>query len=439
MNFLEKIQRWFQPPTFPDDENKTRVAAIINFSLWVLFFTVLLIEPFIFFVPRQQTTGFLYLSAIFAPSLLGVLLYLLRKGYVNLTAWTFVFFQWISTHIQVFASGGLQSPAIGAFSVTILLAGFLINDWAGLLFTILSILSIVWVQYAESLQLLPTPLLFQTSTGKFAMLASIMALTFTILIVVVRSLRIALVKSQATVQKLEAVIKQRLEAEEKLQHSEQQLQNSLAEKELLLKEVHHRVKNNMQVIVSLLSLQAANLTDPVTSAMMRESQNRVRSMALVHEKLYQSNSLAKIDLRDYLQHLAATLFHSYSPYASHIELAFAIEEATTLDIDQAIPCGLIVNELVSNSLKHAFPNHRHGKICVGLKRVAPNKLNLYVENTGENFPPEIDFRRTQSLGLQLILSLVKQLAGTIEMEPLTPGTRFSILFEATGSLTGLPT
>lgn len=210
-------------------------------------------------------------------------------------------------------------------------------------------------------------------------------------------------------------------------HTEEEILNSLKEKELLLKEVHHRVKNNMQVIVSMLSLQSAQVSDEMMLSLLRESQNRVRSMALVHEKLYQSNNLAQIDFYDYLQHLTSTLFHSYSPYSSNVKLTLDIGDIV-LSIDAAIPCGLIINELVSNALKHAFPDHRAGEVIVGMRRLTPPTLELVVENNGVTFPETLDFRHTESLGMQLMLSLVKQLSGEIEMQRLSPGTRFLIRF-----------
>ncbi len=209
--------------------------------------------------------------------------------------------------------------------------------------------------------------------------------------------------------------------------AEEEILNSLKEKELLLKEVHHRVKNNMQVIVSMLNLQSAQVSDDRILALLRESQNRVRSMALVHEKLYQSASLEQIDFHDYAHHLVSTLFHSYSPHASAIDLKIEIGDIV-LSIDAAIPCGLIINELVSNALKHAFPNQRAGEVIVGLRRLTPQTLELVVENNGVTFPETIDFRQTESLGMQLMLSLVKQLSGEIEMQRLNPGTRFLIRF-----------
>ena len=209
--------------------------------------------------------------------------------------------------------------------------------------------------------------------------------------------------------------------------AEKAIQESLREKEVLIKEVHHRVKNNMQVIVSMLNLQSAQVNDEKMLALLRESQNRVRSMALVHEKLYRSANLEQIDFHDYAHRLVSTLFHSYSPRASTIDLKIDIGDIV-LSIDAAIPCGLIINELVSNALKHAFPDQRAGEVIISLRRLTPHTLELVVENNGVTFPPSIDFRRTETLGMQLMLSLVKQLNGEVEMHRLSPGTRFVIRF-----------
>jgi len=210
-------------------------------------------------------------------------------------------------------------------------------------------------------------------------------------------------------------------------NAEEAILNSLKEKELLLKEVHHRVKNNMQVIVSILNLQSTYTQDAATLDLLQASQNRVRAMAMVHEKLYQSENLAQIDFRDYAHHLISTLFHSYSPHTSDVDLKIEIGDIV-LGIDAAIPCGLIINELVSNALKHAFPDNRPGTILVAVNESASQRIELIVEDDGVGFAAGIDFRKTDSLGMQLVLSLVKQLAGEIEMIRLPRGTRISILF-----------
>jgi PAS domain S-box-containing protein len=204
---------------------------------------------------------------------------------------------------------------------------------------------------------------------------------------------------------------------------EQQMMSSLQEKEVLLKEIHHRVKNNLQIISSLLSLQTETVGREY-AALFRESQDRIRSMALIHEKLYQSKSLSHIDYREYVRSLAAYLARSYVT-GPGIGLAVDID-GIALDIDKAIPCGLIINELVSNSLKYAFPEGRQGDVRIALSRDGDG-YTLVVADSGVGLPPGLDFRNTPSLGLQLVNTLVGQLEGTIELLP-GAGTTFRITF-----------
>jgi two-component sensor histidine kinase len=212
--------------------------------------------------------------------------------------------------------------------------------------------------------------------------------------------------------------------------AEAKIKASLAEKEVLLKEIHHRVKNNLQVISSLLYLQSKRIQDRDTLAMFQDSQHRVRSMALVHERLYQAQDLSRVDAADYIRTLARYLFRSYEVRAGKIELAVDIDDVP-LGIDAAVPCGLIVNELVSNSLKHAFSPEQEGRITIALNRRDNGDYALVVGDDGVGFPAGVDFRHTDSLGLQLVTALVDQLEGTIKLDA-RAGTRFEITFPASG-------
>ncbi len=209
--------------------------------------------------------------------------------------------------------------------------------------------------------------------------------------------------------------------------AEETIQASLREKEILLREIHHRVKNNMQVISSLFNLQAGQITAENARRVLKEGQLRIRSMALVHEKLYQSRDLSKIDFADYLRSLAAHLFHFYSVEAGRIRLLETHLEPIYLSVNSAVPCGLLVNELVSNSLKHAFPADRKGTVEVGLRRGEDGIVELRVADDGVGFPGSLDFRRTESLGLQIVNLLAGQLGGTIELKG-GNGTDFRITF-----------
>ena len=207
---------------------------------------------------------------------------------------------------------------------------------------------------------------------------------------------------------------------------EEQLKTSLHEKEILLKEIHHRVKNNMQVISSLLNLQSGYISNAQALEIFQDSQNRVRSMALIHEKLYRSKNLAEIDLGEYINDLAIHLFRSYKAESKGIALKVRAEDVY-LGIDAAVPCGLIINELISNALKHAFPLGHQGEILVELQKDQQQQISLCISDNGIGFPAGLDFRNTGSLGLQLVNTLVRQLDGTIELQN-GSGTTFKINF-----------
>ncbi len=210
--------------------------------------------------------------------------------------------------------------------------------------------------------------------------------------------------------------------------SEDQLRRSLREKEVLLREVHHRVKNNMQIISSLFNLQSESIRDPSAITLLKECQVRIRSMALVHEKLYQSKDMAHIPFADYMTSLAMYLFHFWQVDEDRIRLDLKIANIL-LDVNTAIPLGLIINELVSNALEHAFPDGRVGEIRVRLIALDPSRFELVVEDDGVGLPPGFDVDGSESLGLQLVGLLVKQLDGTIRAE--SDGvTRFEIVVNA---------
>ncbi|NYB51279.1 MAG: PAS domain S-box protein [Methanobacteriaceae archaeon] len=207
---------------------------------------------------------------------------------------------------------------------------------------------------------------------------------------------------------------------------EEQINKSLDEKDLLIREIHHRVKNNMQIISSILNLQSFAVSDPQLLDILKQNQNRIKSMAMIHEKLYQSHNLVKIDFGDYLRSLTADIYYTYSITAEGFEMDLDFEPNIFLNIETSIPCGLIYSELLSNCIKHAYPEGGKGKISAEFKRVGED-LMLRVSDDGVGLPDEIDFRHTQSLGLQLVTSLVKQLDGTIELDK-SQGTSFTVKF-----------
>ncbi|MEN6572922.1 PAS domain S-box protein [Methanobacterium aggregans] len=209
----------------------------------------------------------------------------------------------------------------------------------------------------------------------------------------------------------------------KLKDTENELKNSIKEKDLLLKEVHHRVKNNMQIISSLLNLQSNYLQDDKIRTLFQESQNRIRSMAMVHEKLYKSESMSKIDFKQYMSDLVDSLSYNHRINPDNIKKKM---EPVLFDVETAIPCGLIINELVTNTFKHAFPDEKMGEITVELYK-DNDTVFLKVADNGIGFPEDIDFKNTKSLGLKLVNSLVMQLDGKIELDR-TKGTVFTVSF-----------
>lgn len=214
---------------------------------------------------------------------------------------------------------------------------------------------------------------------------------------------------------------------------EQKIEAALEEKNILLGEIHHRVKNNLQIIHSLLDLQSTRIEDGAVLEMLRDSQNRIRSMALIHQSLYQSNDFARVNFSNVLETLVPTLVESYG--VDHDAIRFSINAAEVLiPLNLAIPCGLIVNELITNALKHAFPNKRSGEIIIELSK-KDDKVMLSVSDDGVGIPPEYDLQNKNTLGLQLVSLLADQLNAELSIERAQP-TRFSLLFAGTGKDTG---
>ncbi len=204
--------------------------------------------------------------------------------------------------------------------------------------------------------------------------------------------------------------------------AEETIRTALQEKEVMLKEIHHRVKNNMQIVSSLLNLQLGHLQDEVSRRLFIDSQNRIASMALVHEKLYQSRDLGRIDFGEYLRDLTDHIITAIGAAARGIRFQFKAG-SIELGIDTAIPCGLIVNELVSNACKHAFPGGAHGTVTLEIERTGPGLLRLVVSDDGCGIPASFDLRQTRSLGMQLVQTLTRQLGGTLNIQR-QPGASF---------------
>lgn len=212
--------------------------------------------------------------------------------------------------------------------------------------------------------------------------------------------------------------------------AEDRIKASLREKEVLLREIHHRVKNNFQVIMSLLNLQSRNLTDPELLKQFDDSSNRIRAMALVHEKLYQSSDLSEIDFSSYLKTITEDLARTYAAIRKRPQITIDSEEVP-LGIDQAVPCGLIANELITNALKYAFNDESSGnRLSIKLRKDETGMITMQISDNGPGLPAGIDIDTTQTLGLQLVSLLTRQIRGTCRIDS-ADGTTWTIAFQAT--------
>lgn len=212
--------------------------------------------------------------------------------------------------------------------------------------------------------------------------------------------------------------------------AEKRIQDALTQKDLLLREVHHRVKNNLQVVHSLLDLQALKLGDHDVVGMLRDSQNRIRSMSLIHQTLYQSSNFARVDFQRFLDELVPSLIESYRSVVGAVNVDIDAHHVK-LPINEAIPCGLVINELVSNALKHGFARGHGGLIRVTVQACEDSHVEIAVSNDGHPIADDLDLSQTATLGFQLVRLLTRQLDGTLDIQRAHP-TRFSLRFPVEG-------
>ena len=210
--------------------------------------------------------------------------------------------------------------------------------------------------------------------------------------------------------------------------NEESLRSSLRETDALLREIHHRVKSQLQVVSSLLGMQSRAVTDPGTRRIFKESQDRIHSMALLHESLYQSQNLSQVNFPEYVRQLAAHLFHSYGVAADRIHLRTDLH-TLSLHLNAAVPCGLIINELISNSLKYAFPDGREGEIRIELREHSDGTACLMVADNGVGLKADVDWINARSLGLRLVRTLAEQLGAKIEVDS-SAGMQVRLAFAA---------
>lgn len=222
-----------------------------------------------------------------------------------------------------------------------------------------------------------------------------------------------------------------LTAHHKLYKSKREIEQRINEKETLLKEIHHRVKNNLQTVSSLLSLQCRNIEDDNVKSLIKSSQNRVISMAMVHEMLYMREDLSKIDYKPYVWELSEYLVRSVKGADNHIKLNIDVPDIK-LGIDTAIPLGLLINEAITNALKYGFKEEEEGEINIALAKGQNDNFVLNIGDNGVGFPEGINFKNTKSLGLKLINNLARQLQGSISRDSTKKGTHYVLVFKEVG-------
>lgn len=319
------------------------------------------------------------------------------------------------------------------FAIPILASGWLFGVWGGVISTSLAALIIVLTAITAN-RFTAVELSYQVPGILIGLISGLSSGWISNLWHQLQEQKIRLTEEIAIRQSAETALQQfNNDLEElvasrttELTQANQQLETSLLERETMLKEIHHRVKNNLQVISSLLSLQAQRCPDEQTRKAFQESQTRVRSMALIHEKLYRSGNFARINIGEYVGSLAAYLVQTYQANAGKVLLNFKCE-TIFLDIDTAVPVGLILNELISNALKHAFPKNTSGEISIALFTSEDKLWHLIVSDNGAGLPAGLDVTNTSSLGLELVNNLVEQIDGRLQITN-NKGLRYEIAF-----------
>ncbi|MRH98946.1 sensor histidine kinase [Kriegella sp. EG-1] len=306
-------------------------------------------------------------------------------------------------------SGGINSPFIFVLAL-IVVAGYVSTKSYGSLYLNLNLLIILLI-YSQS----------------------ITDYSFTTNVIPIQSRDLfALVSVLFSVYLIGGVFgKNLLNAHHNLYKSKEEIEKRIHEKETLLKEIHHRVKNNLQTVSSLLSLQSRNLEDPKMKSLIKSSQNRVISMAMVHEMLYMRDDLSKIEYKSYVKELSEYLIRSLKGTENNVKLNLNIDDVK-LGIDTAIPLGLLINEAITNALKYGIKDDTAGEINIELKKESLENFVLNIGDDGVGMPEEITYKNTKSLGLKLINNLTRQLRGTITRDLTKKGTNYIIRFRDVG-------
>lgn len=384
-------------------QDKTQLVLKVNYfaSLFSLIFGLVC-----FFL--LETKG-IVAHSFFAFAILNLINTLVLKNHNNLTLTYNItsILAMVSGIIITLYSGGIRSPFIFVLGIVVF-AGYVTTKAYGKVYLIINLLLVLLIFAHDMSDLnLTHNTVPETAKDWFAFLSILFAVYL-----------------------LGGVFgKNLLKAHHKLYKSRREVQARIQEKETLLKEVHHRVKNNLQTVSSLLSLQSRTVEDNKISGIIKSSQNRVVSMAMVHEMLYKRDDyLSKIELKPYVEELCEYLIRSIKGSSNTIDLKLDIADIK-LSIDTVIPLGLIINETVTNALKYGFPEKETGQILIQLSALDENKYELYLGDNGIGFPEDVNPKNSKSLGLKLIHNLSRQLRGTIERDLASKGTFYRIRFE----------
>ena len=315
----------------------------------------------------------------------------------------------VSATVITLFSGGINSPFIFVLAL-IVFTGYITTKSYGKIYLYINML-IICLLYIESLPEynIAANLVPETSRNLF----SFLSILFSVYL-------------------LGGVLgKNLLKAHHNLYKSRNEIEKRINEKETLLREVHHRVKNNLQTVSSLLSLQSRNIEDKKMKSIIKSSQNRVISMAMVHEMLYMRDDLSKIEYKSYVQELSEFLIRSIKGVENKVKLNIDIPDIK-LGIDTAIPLGLLINEAITNALKYGITDENEGEISIAIRQEKNHDYVLYIGDDGVGFPDSVDHKTTKSLGLKLIHNLARQLRGTISKDSTKKGTNYIVKFSEVG-------
>ena len=422
---------WRLTPHDLGNEENSSLAILLNTAL----LTLIAVSSLVVATIAIYNNKIEVLAPVFAIefAVAVAFLYLIKMGYASLTRILFVSTLWLIPTIISIYSGGVNPVTLASFTTIVLIAGLLISVRSSVVFAVMSGAAVVAITYVENQAGLPQPIfndsLLYNALGLFANFTLVIAMIHiskTVLrsnsddagsdsIVLLESShefktsQLQLIDQAIELTRANTELKKEIAARTKV---EGENKRALAEKEVLLKEIHHRVKNNLQIVSSLLYLQSKKVKSQESKEVFLESQNRIRAMSLIHEKLYQSEDLADIDLDDYLHSLVKSLFTAYGVNTSDVQYTISAKN-TALDVELAIPCGVIISELVSNSLKHGFPEGVSGNIWVEVEKKPPADWSIRVRDDGVGISSDKDSESEPSLGLQLVENLAAQLNGDV--------------------------